>query len=256
MKSINLLSLLSARNDLDATNFIKYIEQFGMNSRIRMSELDDLQTFVDAVIRPSHSYDLVNQYFFGFMIHRIGKEFDLLRFGEESVINIELKRESTEEKITRQLVQNDYYLKFLDVDIYNFTFISSTKKLYQLVDSTYIVEVPYDRLLEKLQNQTVRHIDNLHRLFDPTRYLVSPFNSPEAFIEDKYFLSAQQSTFKREILQLEPTNESVFISIEGGPGTGKSLLTYDIAKYYLDKSKKIKIYNCGKLHKGHAQLIQ
>lgn len=256
MKAINLLSLLSARNDLDETNFIKYIEQFGMYSRIRMSELDDLETFVNSVIRPTHNYDLVNHYFVGFMINRIGKEFDLLRIGENSVVNIELKRESNEEKITRQLVQNDYYLKFLNKDMYHFTFISSTRRLYKLVDSTYIVEAEYYELIDKLKEQKTREIDDLNRLFDPTNYLVSPFNSPELFIEDKYFLSAQQSTFKREIIQLQPENQSVFISIEGGPGTGKSLLTYDIAKEYLNQSKKIKIFNCGKLHKGHDQLIQ
>lgn len=256
VKAINLLSLLSARNDLVGTNFLKYIEQFGMNTRIRMSELDDLQTFVNSVIRPSRIYELVNHYFVGFMINRIGKEFDLLRIGENSVINIELKRESNDEKIKRQLVQNDYYLKFLDVPIHNFTFISSTKKLYRLVNSKDIVEVEYGELIEKLKEQKIREIEDLNRLFDPTNYLVSPFNSPELFIEDKYFLSAQQSTYKREIIQLKPQKQSVIISIEGGPGTGKSLLTYDIAKEYMKQSKKIKIYNCGKLHKGHDLLIQ
>lgn len=256
MKAINLLSLLSAKLDLKTENFIQYIEQFGINPKIRTTELEDLQSLVTEMLNLTDSFHIVNNYYVGFMIHQIGKEFDLLRIGPHSVINIELKMKSNEEKMTKQLIQNEYYLKFLDLEIYNFTYVSSTKKLYTLIDSSYIEEVDFSVLLDKLHEQSTTITGDLNELFDPTNYLVSPFNAPQSFIEDKYFLNAQQSTYKREILQLNPIEKSVFIAIKGGSGTGKTLLTYDIAKEYLRNAKKVLIFNCGQLNIGHKKLIR
>lgn len=255
MKPINLFSLLNAKQDLDEVNFIKYLEQFGINPRIRTSELYDLQALVEVMLKVSNLVEIFNGYYVGYMIKQIGKEFDLLRMGKNCVINIELKREGNEEKITRQLVQNRHYLKFLDVEVLNFTYISSTNTLYQLNEENGIEEVQISFLIDKIKHQALREIENLDDLFDPTNYLVSPFNSTEAFMEDKYFLSAQQSTFKREILTAKPNGESLIFAIEGGPGTGKSLLTYDIAKDYIRNSKQVLIFNCGKLNGGHVKLI-
>lgn len=122
VKPINLFSLLNAKEDLYETNFIQYLEQFGINPRIRTSEFYDLHAFVEELRKKSKVIHIYNGYYVGYMIKQIGKEFDLLRIGKDCVINIELKREGNVEKITKQLVQNRHYLKFLDVDVYNFTY--------------------------------------------------------------------------------------------------------------------------------------
>ena len=254
VRAINLLSLLNAQADLNDLSFKKYVGGFGINPHIRTNELEDLQALVDALRSRTPFTYIFNGFFVGFMINQIGKEFDLLRIGQKSVVNIELKRKSTEEKIVKQLIQNEYYLKFLDVKLYNFTYVSSTNTLYMLVDSTYIVEVSFEVLIDRLREQRLMEIDNLHHLFDPINYLVSPFESPDAFLKDEYFLTAQQSTFKREILDSPPVDTPIFITIEGGPGTGKTLLLYDIAKDYIRKSRGVKIYHCGKLNTGHEKL--
>lgn len=254
VKAINLISLLNAQADVSDLSFKKYVSGFGINPHIRMNELADLQSLVHALRKHTPFTYIFNNFFVGFMINQIGKEFDLLRIGINSVINIELKRKSTEEKITKQLIQNEYYLKFLDVELYHFTYVSSTEKLYILIDSERIEEVGFDVLIDRLREQRLLEIDNLHHLFDPINYLVSPFESPEAFLKDEYFLTAQQSTFKREILDMTPVDIPLFISIEGGPGTGKTLLLYDIAKDFIRKSRGVKIYHCGKLNTGQQKL--
>lgn len=255
MKAINLFSLINAREDLTDEHFVKYLEQFGINPRIRTSEIYDLKNFIDELLKYSKIPYIFNYYYIGFMIKQIGKEFDLLRIGENSVINIELKRISNDEKTKKQLVQNRHYLKFLDIPVYNFTYVSYTNKLYMLTEEGELREASFHNLIRKLKAQNIREIEDLDNLFDPTNYLVSPFNSPDAFIEDKYFLSAQQSTYKREILSADIANQSIF-SIVGGPGTGKSLLTYDIAKEYIRQGKKVLIFNCAKLNDGHKTLIK
>ena len=254
VKQINLLSYLNAYKDLEDANFRKYIAEFGIGPLVRANEMDDLQSLVDVITSLTKQTNIINHFYVGFKINQISKEFDLLRIGKNSIINIELKRESTKGKITKQLIQNQYYLKFLDVTIYNFTYVASTKKLYMLIDSTYITEVNFDILIEKLMEQQLKEIDNIHDLFDPINYLVSLFDSPEAFLKDEYFLTMQQSTFKKEILDIRPTENPAFIMIEGGAGTGKTLLTYDIAKEYMRNGKNVLIFQCGKLHKGLEKL--
>ncbi len=254
VKAINLISLLNAQTDVGDLSFKKYVSSFGINPHIRMNELADLQSLVDTLRDHTPFTYIFNNFFVGFMINQIGKEFDLLRIGTNSVINIELKRKSTDEKITKQLIQNEYYLKFLDVELYHFTYVSSTEKLYMLIDSERIEEVEFHVLIDRLREQRLLEIDNLHHLFDPINYLVSPFESPEAFLKDEYFLTAQQSTFKREMLEMIPADIPLFVSIEGGPGTGKTLLLYDIAKNYIRKSHGVKIFHCGKLNAGQEKL--
>lgn len=254
LKAINLLSLLNAKEYLEEIYFNKYIELFGINTNIRPSEIADLKSLVRELQKRKKPIDL-NNFFVGFEIRQIAKEFDLLRVGKESVVNIELKRESTEEKITNQLKKNYYYLKVLKLEIYNFTYISSTNKLFFLNDSQLLEEVDFSLLIEILEQQTIKQIGNLHDCFDPSAYLVSPFNSTKRFINDEYFLTVQQNSVKKEIINIDTTNQSAFIRIEGGAGTGKSLLTYDIAKEYIKKSKRVLILHCGKINKGHKRLI-
>lgn len=255
MKAINLISLLNAKKDLDDLNFKKYIEKSGINPNIREYELEDLESLVEQFSEKTMQSYIFNSFYVGFEIHQIGKEFDLLRIGENSVVNIELKRKSTVEKITKQLIQNHYYLNFLNVNVYNFTYEAATKKLYVLKDATTIEEVDFSVLIDKLQEQELMKIDHLHDLFDPTHYLVSPFSSPQAFMKDEYFLTTQQNMFKKEILGEIPTDKPVYVTIEGGPGTGKTLLTYDLAKDYLRNSKQVLIFHCGNMNAGHNTLI-
>ncbi|MBO4336974.1 MAG: ATP-binding protein, partial [Lachnospiraceae bacterium] len=71
----------------------------------------------------SDSSDL--KFFFSFTMPKLGKEFDLLRVNEASVINIELKSgEVSDEAILRQLIQNKYYLAALGKSMYFYTFVS------------------------------------------------------------------------------------------------------------------------------------
>ena len=253
MKAINLLSLLDAKNGLDKINFNKYLELFGINPNLRPSEIKDIRSLVRELKERDKKIDL-NNFFVGFEIKQIAKEFDLLRIGKESVVNIELKSKSTGEKITNQLKKNYYYLKALKLDIYNFTYVSSINKLFFLNESNLLEEVDFSLLIEKLDQQTFKKITNLHDSFDPSNYLVSPFNSTDLFINDEYFLTPIQNSIKNEIIKIDTADKPVFITIEGGAGTGKSLLTYDIAKEFIKQSKRVLILHCGKINDGHRRL--
>jgi len=93
------------------------------------------------------------------------------------------------------------------------------------------------------------------RLFNPSDYLVSPFNSTNRFLVDEYFLTHQEEEFKNKIINAIGTASGAsFIAITGSAGTGKTLLTFDIAKHLQRKGKRVLVIHCGLLNEGHHKL--
>ncbi|RZJ74613.1 MAG: hypothetical protein EOO45_08070 [Flavobacterium sp.] len=115
MRQINLISLTQAYKNVDDVVYRKLLKYLKINPKEH--ELDDLDKMVNELLTIEDEIDLYSDFYFGYSIPQIGKEFDLLKFGEESIINIELKRTSDGAKIQKQLLINKYYLKFLGLEI-------------------------------------------------------------------------------------------------------------------------------------------
>lgn len=252
MKVTNLISVLNANKDLSQELFDKYLKGFGIDA-IKKSELEDISSLVESIKNHYGRLKIFDGYYIGFTIDQISKEFDLLRFGIDYIINIELKRNNTGDKMKRQLIMNKYYLKFLDKPVYNFTYVSEDDTLFYLNDSDELEYVDFDYLISLLENQDLEKIYNIQSLFNPSNYLISPFNSTNEFIEGKYFLTDHQLEIKKNILKLISSGSN-FITIEGNAGTGKTLLSYDLAYEYINKSKPVLVVHCGKLNNGHKIL--
>ena len=124
-KEANLISLLSAFKSLNKDSFDSYLTYYAI--KIRNSELEDLQILVDDLKALSKNIALFDKFFIGYSIPQIGKEFDLLRIDKEAVVNIELKKKSTKEKIIAQLSKNKYYLSFLKRNTYCCTYVADEK---------------------------------------------------------------------------------------------------------------------------------
>lgn len=252
MKVTNLISILNANKDLSKELFDKYLKCFGIDV-IKKSELEDISSLVESIKNHYGRLTIFDGYYIGFTINQISKEFDLLRFGIDNIINIELKRNNTGDKMKKQLIMNKYYLSFLDKQVYNFTYVSEDDTLFYLNDSDELEHVDFDYLISLLENQDLEEIYNIQSLFDPSNYLISPFNSTNEFIEGKYFLTDHQLEIKKNILKLISSGLK-FITIEGNAGTGKTLLSYDLAYEYINKSKPVLVVHCGKLNNGHKIL--
>lgn len=251
MKQINIISLLSAFQNLSKESLKSYLNYHSII--IKESELKDLKSLVEKLKSLSTNVALFDKYFISYSIPQIGKEFDLLRFDKETIVNIELKSTSTDDKILAQLLRNKYYLSFLNREISCFTYVSDTGKLYFLTKSENLEEVSLRKLIGALVSQNVYRINNLDSYFNPSNYLVSPFNSTLEFIKRKYFLTNYQEEIKNKtLIQLNLLTSSI-IAIKGKAGTGKTLLTYDIAKEVSDTQETLVIH-CGKLNDGHRIL--
>lgn len=204
-------------------------------------------------------YSITNGYYVGYNIEQISKEFDLLRFSDDLVINIELKSTLSEsctmEKVIKQMRKNYFYLKFLKRDIYIFTFIGSTNKLYYYDRKKgCAIEKDVEQLIDLLNSQNVNYSINPDLEFIPSNYLVSPFNLTDKFINNEYFLTDHQINIKKELSisiydNIEKSTCYIYC-LSGSAGTGKTLLTYDIVKELQSKGFKCLVIHCANLNSG------
>lgn len=261
MNPVNLYELTRLTDYEKFYDYEKYLsqrrEKKPKKEHSREHELDTLRAFVEEIICQYNDISLMSYFYFSYKIPQIGKEFDLLRINEDSIINIELKSEKcSDEKIITQFKRNKYYLSFLNKKIKFYSYTLQNNKL-MLLENGILKDVSFDDLIKELTNQNQCFTGNLNKKFDITNYLISPLNTPKEFLENKYFLTNQQEEKKNYILKKIETKgqKAIFCGITGKAGTGKTLLLYDIAK---DKNKianeKICIIHCGMLSKGHLYL--
>ena len=198
-------------------------------------------------------------FYFSFTIAHISKEFDLLKISSDGncVLNIELKSESIEEsRILKQLSQNRYYLSHITGTIYSFTYVMETRTMYCLNDKGYMRTCGAEELADVLckpafAGYVEKDLDSYFRASD---YLISPAAEPEKFLQGNYFLTNQQSEFKRQILEVfseaERGGMQPAVCVNGSAGTGKTLLLFDLAMS-VSKKKKVLILTGGVLQRGH-----
>jgi hypothetical protein len=255
LKRINLKSIVQAKDSLEKASFEGFLKHYGIE--IRDAEIDDLKSLINSLGDIGCNIGALDRFYVGYTIPQIGKEFDLLRFGEKSILNIELKSKCSEEKVKKQLLRNKYYLSFIGKKIRAFTYVSESQELYFLGDDDQLENVKIEYLVEVLNNQAISDLEVPDELFDPSDYLVSPFNSTDRFLAGEYFLTSQQEDIKNQIVNsLASPSRPLFISVKGSAGTGKTLLTYDIVKYAIENKKKPLIIHCGQLNSGHNELIR
>ncbi|ASK19353.1 DNA/RNA helicase domain-containing protein [Halomonas sp. N3-2A] len=253
MKSVNIISLVQAYRSLEPTEYSAYKNHYGVD--IDNNEIEDLKVLASKMYEVLPCVNIFDVFYVGYKIQHISKEFDLLRFGSNYIINVELKNISTEDRVEKQLKRNKYYLSHINKIVHNFSFVVQTEMLYKLNGREELEIVDFSLLTQVLTNQDLLKVDNPDVLFNPSDYLVSPFNSTDKFTNNKYFLTGQQELIKDSVLNIIDKNIGAFISIAGGPGTGKTLLIYDVVKF-IKTQKRALIVHCGQLNEGHARLIK
>ena len=261
MKSINLKNLVGSYQNLNMEILSSYLGFYGIelaekgkNSGLKKDELECMASFIELFRTREDSASLLDNFFVGYKIPQIGKEFDLLRFNKANVVNIELKSKASEDKILKQLKRNRYYLQFLHKEIRLITYVQETNNLYVL-DEDHLAQLSIDDLYKELIKDSYE-LDDINRLFNPSNYLISPFNSTERFMTEEYFLTEQQEEIRTKIMRLAETSTTEFMAITGAAGTGKTLLTYDITKELKNKGKRVLVVHCANLNHGQRILKQ
>ncbi len=229
---------------------------------IKEHELETIGSLMNHLINDANSSgrELIfytDHFWIGFKIPQIGEEFDLLRFGENFNLNIELKTDDLVEKMKNQLIRKKHYLKFLEVFTYHYIYSSESEHLYKLNENNELVKTEFIELLNLLKDQIVndKNKGEIEKLFDVSNYLISPFNDTKRFMETSYFLTNHQQLIKNEIFK-NIDNDYLFFMIEGTAGTGKTLLIYDFVKDCIEKEMNTLVIHCGRLNDGHLILSE
>lgn len=258
MKTVNLKSLINiykANGNMIPNEYANFIgEDYGLN--IKNNELNPLVKLIERIEKSDNTLSLTeyNYFYLGYKIPQIGKEFDLLRLDDDNILNIEYKREISDvEKIRKQLLRNKYYLQFLNKNMILIGYVQNIDKLYMLQDDN-IIEITDQLFIKILRDNSKSTELNLNNIFKASNYLISPFNKTKQFMEQQYFLTEKQEEIERDIFNCIENGDKNFL-IQGDAGTGKTLLTYHIAKKMKSQNKKVALIHCAQLNNGQMELI-
>lgn len=258
MKPINIYALTRLDDPLTQQRLERQMSRRKHYLKIKEWEIQDLKAFsakLEAV--EERVYEM--EFFYSFVMPKLGKEFDLLRVNADYVVNVELKSgDVPDEVIQKQLLQNRHYLGTLGRTIYSYTYVSSRDRLVRLSGSGRLVEAHWEELAEVLHRQDNCYDGDIEELFKEDKYLISPLTDPGRFLRQEYFLTSQQKDIKKHILKKIQQNVrgEQTVSVQGFtglPGTGKTILLYDIAMQ-LSWREKVCVLHFGSWVKELEQL--
>ena len=248
MKSISIYTITRNQNIECLQKLERQLSGRTYFLKMREWELESMKALVREL--EMHMQDVhALRFFYSFQVPRLGKEFDLLQIKDDQIVNIELKSgKVSDEAVRKQLLQNRYYLSVQGKMIQSYTYISSQERLVRLNNHDHIVEADWDQLCLALQRQSKDYEGDIEDLFQAEMYLFSPVTEPERFLNKEYFLTSQQKDIGRRILDKIRKVKYGYFWFSGLPGTGKTLLLYDIAMK-LSVHQKVCMIHCGETGK-------
>lgn len=254
-KPINLYMLSRICDEPSFNRVEQHASKRKDSGSIKKHEIGSLRKIVDAFFACGVSIDGMDGFFFGYHIPQIGKEFDLLKFTENDALNIEFKSQAVpESQILAQLQKNNHYLAHLGKSNFLCTIVTDTMTCYELHENNSLVRISLHEIITKVKTMATGYLTNIDNMFRASDFLVSPLNTPEKFIRGEYFLTQAQEQIKKKMLDTVASLDTYgYVSLTGRPGTGKTLLIYDVAKELSRKDKTL-IIHCGKLAEGQDVL--
>ncbi len=243
MNTVNIYALTRINELRDLSRLERQMSKRPYFLQIKNWEIQGMLALCEHLTSRIGNADMLD-FFYSFTIPRLGKEFDLLRINEDTVINIELKsRPVSNDRIRYQLGLNRNYLASLNRSIRSYTYISSEDRLVRLSNSGNLIEEDWDILCRDIIMQRNCVTEGIERFFKEDKYLISPLTDPERFLKGSYFLTSQQKDIKKQILAR--ISSKGIQGFTGLPGTGKTLLLYDIAMEVTSSSKRACVLHFG-----------
>jgi len=258
MKPINIYTLTRIKDPERLSRLERQLSGRSRFLKIKEWETGGLRAFTDrlcSLADDAPDFD----FFYSFTMPKLGKEFDLIRVAEDSLVNIELKSgDVTDEAIKAQLVRNRYYLSTLGKSMHFYTYISNEDRLVRLSNTGKLVETDFEELTAVLHKQENCYDGHIEDLFKEDSYLISPITDPGRFLRQEYFLTSQQRDIKKSVLKTltQHKEKGAAVPVQGFtglPGTGKTILLYDLAMQ-LSRAERVCVLHFGSHAKELEQL--
>src|SRR5699024_6499535 len=132
----------------------------------------------------------------------------------------ELKSKTKKKEILKQQSKNYIYLKYNSKNVDIITYESEKNVFYKYNSkNNQNIIINTKEVVDTMSKYRTPNFIHLDEVFQPSNYLISPFNDTEKFLDNKYILTQHQQNIVKSI----KNSKSHFI-IEGKAGTGKSLV--------------------------------
>lgn len=209
MKPRNLISVFKGDAAIEASG-LDVDKRF---VALKKHEIRNMHSFCSIMAKNGCSIRDLDGFFVSYEIAQIGKELDLLRFGKEYILNVEIKSElkiaKKEQKILKQMRENHYYLEFLGKPLKLYTYVENDGFYLYDIKNDEIQKISSTLVANSMKEQEVDYSVDPDKEFIPSNYLISPFNSTEQFMNSKYFLTSAQQRIKDEIKSELTAHEQV-----------------------------------------------
>lgn len=182
-------------------------------------------------------------------------DFDIVRFTEGTIINIDLKSEYVEEdRIIKKFKQQSRILSLLDKKFESFVYydkyIDGNYRIKKFdIDNNRLVDSTIGELILNLHLEEKVITHNLIECISPSQYIISPTEDVDLFMKGKYFLTDTQEKCGNEIMK-----KHNLYGVEGVAGTGKTLVALDMVKKLSMQGSKVLFIFAGNLRENHKEI--
>lgn len=226
-------------------NFAKDREQIDTKELVSYKKL--LGHLVDELLPKQ-----LSGFYLGFKLKdQANTQFDLLKVSKDTVLNFEFKSDTPNKLISEQAAEHYRFLnmKFSRVIVLEHLVSSDELFLYN-PNSKQMEPMSYNNLHRLIPDEStgISPLENMTR----SDFLVAPYNEVQKFLNASYELTTPQKNIKDKIL----LQNLKFTVIEGGPGSGKTLLLIDIIREYRQRNLKVGMVMGAKTSSGQKQLME
>lgn len=238
-------------NNVQKLDLIFELKKF----RADTTELSQLCILINKFKNNGLRIPAFDKFYMGFKIEKsILGDYDFLKINTDNIVSIEFKdisKEKDEEKRNeiKDNLKAQMKIRYETLNVFNREIIAigliqnNNEQDYYKLENNELKKLTDNELLNILTNSVTDYtIDDLSDYLCFKNLLESPLTLGKFFLRNKYSLTNGQYECINKIINLDKK----FYTIEGRAGTGKSIVGFELARRFAEKSLKVAYFFMGK----------